>query len=87
MWAIALEAREPRDAECDAVAFFPSNGRAEAFHQLVENLDFLCHAFQSCRLDWVALLFFFSVFSFGDLVRKILEAQASQSLQPARLCN
>jgi hypothetical protein len=40
----ALEARKPRDPECNAVASFPGDGVAEAFHQLVENLNFPCHA-------------------------------------------
>lgn len=33
-----------RNAERDVAAFLPRNGVAEAFHQFVENLDFLCHA-------------------------------------------
>jgi len=32
-------------------AFLPRDGVAEAFHQFVENLDFLCHACSVVKLE------------------------------------
>ncbi len=51
-WSRGIGAPDLRNAGRDVAAFFPRDGLAEAFHQLVENLDFLCHSCFSREVEF-----------------------------------